>query len=39
MKLAGLRKQDARGRVVWKSGILGKNQAHASVEKTTLKRL
>ena len=39
MKLAGLRREDAQDRVVWRSGILGKRQTRACVEKKTLKRL
>ena len=39
MKLAGLRREDAQDRVVWRSGILGKRQTRACVKKKTLKRL
>ena len=37
MKKAGLRREDAQDRVVWRNGILGKHQTHACVEKETKK--
>src|SRR5271166_5290905 len=39
MKTAGLRKEDAQDRVVWRNGILGKRLTHACMEKKTLNRL